>query len=51
LVTGLAHALQINLRFRDATRQLQDVSVTRLAGNLAGEHGDLVAKHGVGEDG
>jgi hypothetical protein len=51
LVPGLAHALQIDLRFRYTARKLKDVRSTRLAGNCASDRGDLIEEHGIGEDG
>jgi hypothetical protein len=51
LVTGLAHTLQIYLRFRDPPRELKAIPVAGCAGNPASERGDLLAEHGIGQDG
>jgi hypothetical protein len=51
LVTGLAHTLKSDLCFGDTARQLADVIIARLTGNLAGERGDSIGEHGIGENG
>jgi hypothetical protein len=40
-VARVAKSNKVDLRFRDAPSELEDVIAARLAGNLSGKHCDL----------